>query len=81
MTTRAATETLAWLRSERDFWHARANDDDLHTYHRQAAIARRDQLDMIMQRIPRMLRDIEAEAENHGAADALWLDKGAGLPA
>lgn len=79
--TPASGRILAWLRSERDFWHGMANEDELNTFTRHGAISRRDQLDMILQRLPRELDMVEAETVLEASGVAEWLESGAGVPA
>lgn len=77
-TTQAAARTLDWLASERTFWAEAADDDTLNTFVRHGATSRRDQLDMLLQRMPAELAAVEAEAgEDRAVSD--WLDAGAGI--
>lgn len=77
-TTQAAARTLDWLRTERDFWAETADADEVNTHLRYAAVARRDQLDMLLQRMPAELAAVEAEAGEDRAVSE-WLDAGAGI--
>lgn len=61
-TTKASAELLAWLKGERDFWASAAQEDEVNTFMRLGAISRRDQLDMLLQRLPRELAAVEEEA-------------------
>jgi hypothetical protein len=61
--TRAASDLLEWLRSERRFWQEAAHADEVNTFVRHGAISRRDQLDMLLMRLPRELVRIEDEAD------------------
>lgn len=59
--TAAAAALLARLRADRDFWHRRAAEA-YSDAGRVAAAARRDQLDALLQQLPRELEAVEAEA-------------------
>ena len=77
-TTQAAARTLDWLKAERDFWAHTADEDELNSFARHGAISRRDQLDMLLQRMPAELAAVEAEAGEDRAVSE-WLDAGAGI--
>jgi hypothetical protein len=73
-TTKAAQSTLAWLKAERDFWAATADEDELNSFVRHGAISRRDQLDMLLQRMPAELAAVEDEAASEDARVDALLD-------
>lgn len=72
--TKAAAALLAWLRGERQFWADTAEDDTLNTFMRHAAVDRRDQLDMLLQRMPRELVAVEQEMGMRVAREVSRLD-------
>lgn len=72
--TPAATRLLAWLARERAFWAEAAEDPDANQFLRHGAVSRRDQLDMLLQRMPRELEAVEREAARLTIADVERLD-------
>lgn len=72
--TPTARRILADLRRERESWAATADDDTQNTFMRHGATSRRDQLDYVIQRLCRELRDVEREACDIEASETARLD-------
>ena len=74
--TPTARRLLADLRREAAEWHETAtSDDDMNSFLRNAARARRDQLDAVVQRLTVDLRTIEDEAISIEVAESLRIER------
>lgn len=76
--TPSAVALIEMLREESQV-HDDITTSDGSIIARQRAEARRDTLDSLIQRLPRILRDIEAEAVEEYRGIASWLEDGAGI--
>lgn len=77
MTPSAAT-LIAYLREEAAHWDD-VTTSDASAIARNRAEAKRDTLDSLAQRLPRILAAIEAEAVEEYRGVASWLEAGAGI--
>ena len=74
--TPTARRLLRDLRREAEGWNETAtSDDDMNSFVRHAARARRDQLDAVVQRLEVDLRAIEDEAISVEIAECARLDR------
>ena len=73
--TPASAALLTRLREQRDQWNAWANEPDTTTPTRYMAMARRDLLDSLLQRLPNDLEDIEKDAVDGADAEAEQLER------
>lgn len=73
--TPTARKLLADLRREAESWNETAtSDDDMNTFLRNSARARRDQLDAVVQRLTRELPLVEREAVDIEVSECARID-------
>lgn len=76
--TPAGSVLIAYLREEAAHWDD-VTTTDAPMIARQRAEAKRDTLDSLVQRLPRILAAVEAEAVEEYRGVASWLEAGAGI--